>query len=915
MSDKPPSEVFLDTLRTRVGDRRSTYDLDPGFIGREAELARMWAAYRAAGQAGQLAFALLVGEPGMGKSRLVRELCRRIRNSQPAARIAIGRGDGEGVAYAAFARMLAQRFGIAAGHTAEESQELIMAGVSAVLSADRVTEVAHLLAHLMRVPIPDSPVVGPLAAAPQQLETRMLIALRRFLAADAHRAPVVLAIEDLDSCGPESVNLLLYLAAGLRASPITLIATTRARLFERHQSFPAGDISVDRIDVGPLSAEDTRALLEAMCRPLGGAPERLVAQAHKLGGSPRALAELMHLLLEQAIIVRGDSGWSIDEARLARSRLPESYEDLVGRRLESMPEGERALLRKAAVVGEVFWLDAVVALVRASSVAMDASMEPDGPTLSDIAAAGDSSRSAVSSALDELVRREWIARVDEPTMPGENEYRFAYPNLWISVRRRVPDDESRRYHRIAAQWLELRPEGRRPATQEAIAQHLERAGMKGDAAMCYRRAGDAARKAYFNDRAVGLYRRALDCLGASDVVARMHLWHDLGSIYELVGDFEAALDAFERMLRLAWVVAARSKAAVAFNKMGRVWRRKGDLRLALEYLERGAELFEHTGDQRGIAGSLDDVGRVLYLLGRYDEAHDKISAGLERRGRDGDARSVAASLASLGNIESARGRFAEARRCHQEALDLRREASDRWGVISSLNNIAVLDYEHGDLRLARSGWLQALGEAEEIGALPLAAMALCNLGELALGERHHDEARRRLDDALQIASDIDERRLQAEAMRNLAQLENQLGHPERARELATRSHHIAREAGLRDAEGRALLCLGDIAAALESRQTLEMGLSADPKTPPRAAPTRTAIERAPTELSLPSAEQYFERGITLLRELGNNAELARGLEQLAKYQQSTGDQDAAEALASEAQAIFTRLGLKRGERG
>ena len=54
---------------------------------------------------------------------------------------------------------------------------------------------------------------------------------------------------------------------------------------------------------------------------------------------------------------------------------------------------------------------------------------------------------------------------------------------------------------------------------------------------------------------------------------------------------EAALGAFERMLRLSWVGASKAKAAVAFNKMGRVWRRKGDLKLSLEYLERGAELF------------------------------------------------------------------------------------------------------------------------------------------------------------------------------------------------------------------------------------------------------------------------------------------------------------------------------------
>src|SRR5690606_40421320 len=103
----------------------------------------------------------------------------------------------------------------------------------------------------------------------------------------------------------------------------------------------------------------------------------------------------------------------------------------------------------------------------------------------------------------------------------------------------------------------------------------------------YRRAADTARRQFFNEEAIRLYARALSCLGEVDLASRIHLWHDLGSVYELKGDYEAALGGFERMLRLAWVCASRTKAAVAFNKMGRVWRRKGDLKLALEYLERG----------------------------------------------------------------------------------------------------------------------------------------------------------------------------------------------------------------------------------------------------------------------------------------------------------------------------------------
>ncbi|MEM9490800.1 MAG: tetratricopeptide repeat protein, partial [Myxococcota bacterium] len=725
------------------------------------------------------------GEAGMGKSRLLAHVAALAAGRQPGTRILFGRGQQGGFAYAPFADILAQRFAIVPGLPADDWHERIMTGVSEVLSADRVTEVVHLLAHLMRVPIPDSPVVGPLALHPQQLQTRTFIALRRLLAADAGRAPLLIVVDDLDRCGPETSNLLLYLAAGLRAAPVVLLAAARPVVDERHPRLSQVEPAPQRVELGPLDRDESLALVRQLCAPVGDVPAQLEAHAAVLGGSPRLIGEFVRLLVESGVIrPDGDQRWTVDDARLAVFRPPGNYSDVVAQRLALMSSSERQLLARAAVVGRTFWLDAVVALSRARL--LDGS-HPDGPDLSEITRAGAHSRAAVADTLSWLARSEWLVPVAEPSVPGEREYRFTHPELWTAVLTGVAVEDRRRYHRTAAQWLELRPDGRGPLAQEAIAYHLERAGLHGGAAIRYRRAGDAARATYFNRRAIHLYIRALDCANTGDVVTRMEIWHDLGSVYQLIGEFDAAIDAFERMLRLSWVVAARSKAAVAFNKMGRVWRSKGDLRLALEYLERGAELFERTGDERGAAGSLDDIGKVLFWLGRYDEAYDKVRAGLERRGNAGDPRSIAASLSNLGNIEKARGRIADGRRCHQQALELVEDAGDRWGVVSARNNIAVLDCQCGDTAAARSGWQTALTEAEAIGALPMQALVLCNLGELAVDEGQLGDARRRLEEALSVAQDIDERRLQVEAMRNLARLEHRLGDSERARELALRS--------------------------------------------------------------------------------------------------------------------------------
>ncbi len=887
---------FGDGERTMVASL--PFELKPRFTGRKRMLERLEVHLDKMLSERELAFAVIVGEPGMGKSRLVAELGRTALGRDATTQVLSGAPDEAGTPHAAIARILAARFGIATGDTPADARDQIIAGVAETLPAARVTEVAHLLAHLMRVGFEGSPVVGPLVEAPQQLESRMYIALRRLLAADAEQHPLVLCFDNLEHAGPETVNLLQYLAAGLRGSRVFLIGTATAALFDRHPSFGEGDVTPERVDVDKLLPDEAEQLLRELCRSLDVVPPRLIMHARSMGGSPRALHELVRLLLESDCIVRGPGAmWLIDQQKLADIKLPRSYDEIVAARLGVMDPPDRLVLEMCAAIGATCWLDAVVALDRGHSVsAAFATTDPDGPTLAQIAASGDQSRLAITAALTRLVEREWLVEVPESSVPGERELRFAYPNLWSLVYRSADDARRRACHLTCARWLELRPEGRGPIAQEDVARHLELAGETHEAAARYRRAAEAARSVYDNERAIRLYDRALACTGtpgAGDVAARIHLWHDLGSVYELIGDFEAALGAFERMLRLSWVVASKTKAAVAFNKMGRVWRRKGDLRLALEYLERGHELFRNAADARGIAGSLDDIGKVLHLLGRTDEAFAKITEALARRGKGGDKRSIAASLSNLGNVQQDRGQFEAALNCHREALQLRGAAGDRLGMIVSQNNLAVLMYKLGDRAEARAGWTAALTEAEEIGALPTSALVLCNLGELALGENKLEEARSRLEDALEIIEDIEDLLLESECCRNLALLEGQLGNLEQAQEHAARALDVAARAGLREQEGLALLATGQVMSTslFDADATVVDDLLPD---------------------ALP-AETFYQRGLELLRAIGNDSEYAKGLEAYGRFLIENGKTLPGKDMLREALAVFTRLGLRRAE--
>ncbi|MFT3699420.1 MAG: tetratricopeptide repeat protein [Kofleriaceae bacterium] len=866
----------------------ASYDLKGKFTGRAGAIKQLQdVVAKAFAPNGTLGFAVIVGEPGMGKSRIVSELVTRAKQQHPGMTVLAGIADDHAHAYGPIARALTTRFGVVVGENPDESRDKIQAGVAEIVPAARVPEIAHLIAHLLRVPFDDSPVVAPLLDSPQRLEGRLFMALKRLLTAETDKHPLLIVVENLELCENDTINFLHYLAAGMTDRRVAIVGTATAELYRRHHTFGDGEVAPTKIDLAALSPVEAEELLRELCKQLHDVPKKLIEHVRTMGGSPRAIHELVRLLLESDVIVREGMMWRLDADKLATFTLPVSYESLVAARLRVMEPIERRVVEMASVVGERSWLDAVIALERTHATATVT--DPDGPTLAEIASSGDHSRLAVVAAVAKLIEREWLVEIPLSSVSGERELRFAYPNLWSSVYQSLDEIRRRTYHINVARWLELHPEGRSPAQQEEVGRHLALGGETREAAVRYRRAAEAARLEYQNEKAIKLFDRSLACLGNQDLAQRLHIWHDLGSIYELIGDFEAALGAFERMLRLSWVAASKTKAAVAFNKMGRVWRRKGDLKLALEYLERGLELFRATGDGRGIASSLDDIGKTLQMLGRYDEAHAKVTEALNRRSKGGDKRAIAMSLSRLGEIQQDRGKYEAAYTCHKEALELRKAAGDRWGQIVSQNNLAALAFELGETAEAKAGWLTALPEAEAMGALPLAALILSNLGEVALHDGKLEEARSRLDNALEIIEDIDDRGLESEACRNLASLEKVQGHTQAARELAERAVDVAKKSGQREREAQALLTLGDVLST-------SLYDAAD-----HADGADTALD----------ASVAYARAIDVLRAIGNEAALGKALYAFGRYKAETAALADGKDMLRDAITIFAKLGLNK----
>ena len=897
----PMASASAAAAQPAVVDHLARYgelDLNPRLIGRSAVLERLRSLVERAAQDRDVIFAALVGTPGMGKSRLARELIPAVAMVLPEARVLIGRAGSRGAPpFTVFARLFAARFGVADDDPPELARAKINEQVSEVVPGNKAAEVAELLSRMV-VPAPGEAEPGalPPAKSPQQ-DARTFVAVRRFFAAEAERAPLVLVFDDVHRASHDTVKLIHYLAAGLEGHPVVLLAVARPHLYSDHPSF-AQESELERIEIGPLGPEESGQLFEELTRAAGEPPLALGRHVRdRLGGSPRALVELVRYLLETGGIKKIGNRYAFDRMRFARTTLagggaplPGSIEEILAARLHLVDAARRDLLEKAASCGPIFWLDAVVALVRAST-----SADPDGPSLEEIAAAGATLRESLEESLDVLERRGIVVSQQHSRIPGEREYHFAYPPWWEVVDKGVAQQARRRYHKLVAQWLELRPEGRPEVAQEEVAHHLELAGDGDGAAIRYRRAAEAARVQYYNHAAIRLYGLALGCIGEGDVAARIGMWHDLGSVYQLVGEHESALRCFEKMLRLAFLVASRPKLAVAFNKIGRILRQRGELHRAHDHFERGLEMFRQSDDERGIAGSLDDIAQVLWLLGRYEDALDRGAAALERRRRLGDKSNIALSLLTVGHVERHRGLFYEAEACYREALTIRRALDDKAGIAAVLNGLGALAFQRGDYDGARANWEEALERSSEVGAHPLVAIMEAHLGEVARATGKQEEARARFERSEAAARDLDDKRLLSEALRNLSTLDLAAGDLDIAQERAAQALELAETAGIRVDVGRALIALGEIRA-----QTLFHAVT----------PEGDDTDGDGTAEPHASAEDFFRRAVELFRTIGNEAELGVALERFGTWRIERGDIETGRTLLGEAEEIFNRLGMK-----
>jgi tetratricopeptide (TPR) repeat protein len=305
--------------------------------GRHQELALLQACATRV-RRGQGQVVCLVGDAGMGKSRVAYECQQRLADVRWLTMQALSYG--QAMPYHAVLPLLRTVLGVVETEPPAQQYQMLqtrLAAVDPLLVAD-----APLLAHVLGVPLESEPLS---ALAPDAQRQRLQHACLRLLLAQAADTPLGLLVEDGHWLDPSSQELLDRLVAALARRPVFLLCTARPGF--RH--FWADHTYFHQVAIEPLTGDETHALLRDLLQPYDASPD-LHAWLHaRTGGNPFFVEELVRTLRAHALLTVQGAVYEVAPA--ARGTLPDSIQGLVQARLDRLPAAEKRLVQVAAVVG------------------------------------------------------------------------------------------------------------------------------------------------------------------------------------------------------------------------------------------------------------------------------------------------------------------------------------------------------------------------------------------------------------------------------------------------------------------------------------------------------------------------------------------------------------------------------------
>ncbi len=352
-----PVEAFrVVGLKARPGRVRGLEGRQPPLIGRKEEMERLLGAVEALEPGGTGRILLLVGEGGIGKSRLTAEFLSQVRGRDLSILEGGSLGYRRTASYWVFQEILVALFGFRAGDSDQHHRKRIRQRLSDL--GGGLLEVAPLVERLLSVRTADPEAARRIRQLqPEQLRQQTFVAVRDILTAEAKRRPLLLILEDLHWADDLSLELVKHLMDVVLQAPLLLYCIVRpveGGVMERlsEQASDRFEAHFVPVHLWPLTASQGEALLNALLEAPDLPRELRIAITMRAEGNPFFLEETIRMLISDGIIHREGEQWQVvPGARFVELSVPDTLQGLVMARFDRLADELRTVLQVASVIG------------------------------------------------------------------------------------------------------------------------------------------------------------------------------------------------------------------------------------------------------------------------------------------------------------------------------------------------------------------------------------------------------------------------------------------------------------------------------------------------------------------------------------------------------------------------------------
>jgi class 3 adenylate cyclase/tetratricopeptide (TPR) repeat protein len=688
------------------------------FVGRESELDLLENTLARTIRDRRPHVFTVYGEPGVGKSRLIREFLAGVEGTT----ILTGRAlpYGEGVTYWPLAEMVKA----AAGITDDDPMETAKQKLIECCGDEAIAELLGLASGVME------------AVEGQRGAPEIAWAAREFADELADVQPLVMVFEDIHWAEEPLLELIDHLAQWVRERALLILCLARPELLDVRPGWGGGRVRTTAIELEPLGREDSEALADALLeehRVTGKVRARLL---DKTEGNPLFVEETVRMLVEE-----GAEGGD---------RIPDSLQAMIGARIDRLPAGAKIVLQRGSVIGRTFWAGAIDHL----------SPEYHSDEVEDI--------------LDDLLLRDFVTREERSTITSEAAYRFKHVLIREVAYGGLSKSGRAEYHTRFAEWL------REKADKELLeirAYHLDHAcalyaELDGHppvelARMAAKALEAAGRRALTRESNVSARKLLLRSVELEPTLRRRYL--AARAAWQLQ-DLPVVRDEMRVVAEQAEVEGARdiqSRALTALSEAAASL--DGELVRAAELADEALTVVE-ADDHEGRFRALDRRARVARWAGREAEAEDYELQALEAARAAGRKDHEARAALQLAGIYIGRMHEEKAEPLIDRALALAEESGSIVARASAAQSKGGLHRVRGQYEEAE-GWLtKSLDLYRETASVSEIAWTSRQLGQVAWNTGNPEKAEKFLRESIRLLAPMRERGTLCESQRLLAQL-------------------------------------------------------------------------------------------------------------------------------------------------